>query len=490
MYQNEMFELFISPRLEELWRKLGADKDERHSEVQTLAKILTTQYNNYIQSVEQRCNDTQNKIKEIIHKHKQSMKAFGYTQQEINESVNYSQQLPLNQQLIQAKAGYESFQKICQERITKMETILSEIKKYFEDFGIEPANQGEFSELGDSDLTRERLQRMQQQLEKLKVEKLKRVDRVIKLKEAISSLASELSITVEEDIIHFMTQSIVTKSSIESLEECCNHLKQIRADRVEQISQMAVEITHLWDLLDIDDNYRNQFLARHSTLGADVIASCNAEINRLTDLRDQNLNRLIVSQRKEVVDLWNSLHVPQDERLEIAQDDDIKTEFDLLEAEILRLKRYSVEHHDLLESIIEREKIIREYEESKVAVSDPNRLTSRSHAQAKQLMREEKARKQFKTTLPKIERKLYQMLREYKKTNGINFLWDGRPYIELLSHIERGLDNSAAHANRAQSPRRIPGIVSQTSKTLPNRRAKSPRIPNEHRKYMSVNPPR
>jgi hypothetical protein len=50
-------------------------------------------------------------------------------------------------------------------------------------------------------------------------------------------------------------------------------------------------------------------------------------------------------------------------------------------------------------------------------------------------MREEKARRQYRKVLPKVEKKLLQLLTEYRAANERDFEWDGRPYVERLADV-------------------------------------------------------
>ncbi len=159
-------------------------------------------------------------------------------------------------------------------------------------------------------------------------------------KKRIALQASELGLTVEQDVPTFLRQCIVTTDSITALESRADSLEKLRAERVALVSQMAVEITHLWDLLGVEEQVRQRFLSKHLTRGADVIVSCRSEIEKLVVPRDVELDSLIVPQRQEVLDLWESLNVPENERRKIEHNESVTVEFGELENEVPRLKKF------------------------------------------------------------------------------------------------------------------------------------------------------
>ncbi|KAH0791790.1 Microtubule associated protein (MAP65/ASE1 family) [Histomonas meleagridis] len=483
MEKNELFELHIVPQLIELWKTFGLNKDERDSEKQVLNNLLIQEYQKYVESIKTKCKNMQNEITNVLQNYESAMKSYGYSKEEINEALKAaSSTLPLRQQLQIANSKYDAFLKSCQERKDKMQFLMNELNKVFTALGIPKEERGEFSELGETDFTLERQARMQKKLNELQTEKQKRIDIVQKLKGQITSLASELSLTIEEDITTFLGKCVVTKQAIQSLKDCAKRLQSIREERVASISQMAVEINHLWDLLEISEEERNHFIARHSTLGIDVINSCQAEIKRLSAQKEEKLQTLIVIQRKELNELYETLHIPIEERNVIKKTNDISDEFSQTEKEILRLKSIYIEFHDIIEVINQREEILRNWNECKVASSDPNRLMSRTHEGAKRLMKEAKARTDYKTVLPKIERKLFSMLKEHKQKTGKDFMWDGELYIKKLeskyslAENDKNVSNTPKPRHKATKVKNRVRVEQTTTPTkCKTARCKSPR---------------
>ena len=71
---------------------------------------------------------------------------------------------------------------------------------------------------------------------------------------------------------------------------------------------------------------------------------------------------MIEGRREEVNDLWTMLHISVENRPHIVSDGkDLALEYKLLEDEILRLKEFQMNCHDILEVIFQREGIISDY---------------------------------------------------------------------------------------------------------------------------------
>ncbi|OHS95732.1 hypothetical protein TRFO_10384 [Tritrichomonas foetus] len=482
----DFIQITISPQLSKMWDKLGLRPEERDAEFSSLQKLLINQYNIYLQTIQNRVQGTQDEVSILSVKLADLMKAYGYNQEEIDQSTEVPQDIPLLQKLQFLKANYETFQQNSKDRISKMESTINVINQYFDALEYPEELRGEYTTLGSTDLTRERLRRLSQKLDELKIEKQRRIDHIGRMKEKINDLAVELSISGEDEITQILRSNSVSASSMNEVENCLKKLTKLRADRVDMISQFAVEITHLWDALQVPQNERDIFLAQHSTLGSDVIDSCVKEIQHLTEIRDSQKKNLLESQKAELTSLWDSLHIPQELRI-LPNGNEI---FGVIEQEIIRWKQFWVENHDLIETINKREKIIADFEACKDTSADPQRLTLRTHEGAKRLLTEEKIRKIYKSQLPKLDKKLIKMLRQYKKKKGEDFFWDGKPYISRLSTSvlrNEGIDNIARNANLLTSPK----TDCHKYQTLPRKysRPNSPRAqPQLGSKYFSFIP--
>jgi SMC interacting uncharacterized protein involved in chromosome segregation len=314
----------------------------------------------------------------------------------------------------------------------------------FDALGTDASERGEFNEVGDSDFTRERIERFGAKIAVLHREKEERLTRIAVIKSDISTLLTDLNTVPQGHDREVLTTESVSTEQIAKLNSLKEKLEHRKSERISQISALAVAITHLWDLLSIDESERMEFLRSHSSLGGDVVESCEAEVARLSGLRDKKLPELISAHRDQVTGLWEAMHIAAESRQQfVPQIGDgpaqanVK-EFDFLQVEIIRLKNLVVELHPIIQMINQREEIVCEYTETLSSASDRNRLMSRGRGCAQQRMRAEKARRRYQVALPKLEKKLSSLLIEYRTKKGTDFEWDGKPYLERLAHVEGG----------------------------------------------------
>jgi protein regulator of cytokinesis 1 len=361
------------------------------------------------------------------------MKAFGMSESEIEETISQSiQNVPLVQQLELAKHCYESFRSVCADRIQTLENLTRIANGFFDRLGTSQHDRGEFSEVGDIDFSRERIERFRGKIQDLKHEIESRTKELESIHGQVTTLLNELGIVLSDDQQRVIGSKSLDPQTVADSKVVLESLEEAKQRRVEQVKQFAVEITHLWDLLNVDDVERGDFLRSHSTISIDVIESCSAEVVRLGQLRDERLPCLIQKHKAEAEDLWNKLHIAPESRPRF-QGGTLVAEFRFFETELSRLKELTAALHPLLNIIGEREEIIHEYLAVSQSTNDAQRLLSRERGSSQQLMREERARRRYTKVLPRVEKKLIAMLKEHKAAKGTDFEWDGRPYVEKLS---------------------------------------------------------
>lgn len=497
--QDKMFEIKIIPKVYSLWDELGVTEEQRTQEIDALNDSFRQLYSEFVSHLSNVCKETREQIIDTHSKHKQAMKAYGVPDNEIEKRFSEEYKIQPNnllKQLEVASHDYETFKLEIAERVNKIENLIHIANELFDLLDIPNEERGEFSALGNADFTRERIDRFKTKIGELSKIKEEREQKRNKLQDSVKNLLKELNTTLkEQDDRETLKSKLLSDPQLEKLDNLRIKLEKVKIQRIIIISEMAVTITHLWDLLSIPDKERTAFLSSHSTIGDDVVNDCKEEINKLSALRDQKLPDLISEQRQEVVNLWNLLHVAVESRPRFEENVENQEstndnneppkqetesernvrEFTFLEAEILRLKKIAVDCHSILESINQREDIIRDYNEVLEATADPQRLMSRGRGYAQQLMKEEKARRRFKTTLPRLEKKLYLLLIDYKSKNGIDFEWDGKPYIEKLSEVQNQLANGGINeqgtlddrGKKKKSKKQIQLENAQKVRTLP-----------------------
>jgi protein regulator of cytokinesis 1 len=434
---DSLFELKIVPEVQTLWDELGLEESERSAAIESLSKELAQVYSHFRDSLLARCAEVRREIASVNDKHRRAKQAFGVPDADIRHQIPPIAPTNLLHQLLQAKQSLGNFQVLIANRIQKLENLVHMAGDLFDAIGTPPDERGEFGEVGNTDFTRERIERFRSQIALLHKEREDRLTRRTLVKSDVSALLTDLNSIAEGDDLAVLNSESLSLDQIDRLCVLRDKLEQKIKERTNEVSALAVTITHLWDLLAIDEAERVAFLCSHTSLGDDVMASCQEEITRLTRLRDAKLPELVAAQRAGVRELWELMHIAAESRPRFAPGSrDAVEEFNFLQQEIIRLKNLLVEFRPIMEAVNQREEIVKEYNDMLRQMQDPNRLMSRGRGRAQQRMREEKARRRYHVSLPKLEKKLYKLLAEYRSKTGTDFEWDGKPYVDTLTRAQ------------------------------------------------------
>ena len=421
------------------WDELGLELEQRNCDIDSIKSEINKIVNNYLETLNSKCESTKEEIEEIKASQRKAMKAFGISEDEIQQTLFSIQPINLLQQLSAAKVSYENFKALCADRLKKFETIVHVAGQLFDTLGTPINERGEFNEIGETDYSRERLDRFKCKVEELKQEIEKRKETVAEIRKDIDKVQKEIcfKLTNEEKEVYASTG--VSSDIIEKNKALLEKLKAAREERVATLNALAVRMLHLWCLLEVPEAKRTEFVKKYATISDEALAACQDEIAKLEKERDEKLPSLMQQQKEELESLYATLHISVEGRM-IFDDDctdkqKIEEQFQQLENEIIRLKDIAVEIHPILVTIQELEEIEKNYEEVQKE-HDPKSYTSRDRSCALQLMKEEKARRRYKVIRPKVQKKLIGLLTKYKEEKGVDFEWDGYPYIEKLQEEE------------------------------------------------------
>lgn len=437
---DEILTIQIPQKTVELWEELGLDNEMRKEDVTELQNAIAKIVEDYHNQVKIKRDKTRKEIEDIQKAHKKTMIAFGISQDEIQNVVFEIHPINLLQQLASAKSAYDTFKASCAERIKMLENLIKKAVEHFNLLGIPESERDDYAVLGDEDFSRERLERLRLKVEDLEkdIEQKKAVkDEYIK---EINGIQKELSAKLSSQEEACLNSPLVTPEVIEGCRQLLERLQVAKAHRLKEITELALKITHIWDTLNTPDSERKVLLNKYTTISDEVLEKCQQELRNLHAKLDEKLPVLIESHFNSLNDLYNTLHIPVEGRLII--DESCKTgpmaaeAFQKMDQEIVRLKELNLKLMPYIKIITQIEDIRSEYLEM-TQNHDPKNYTSRDKNSAIQLMKEERARRRYKVSLPKLKQKIIVMLQKYKKENGSDLEWDGRPYIDKLNEDEQ-----------------------------------------------------
>ena len=223
--------------------------------------------------------------------------------------------------------------------------------------------------------------------------------------------------------------------------------KRGRERKLKDLKQM---IEGLWDRLGIEDFDRKRFIAGNRGCGLRAINEFEAELDRLNELKRQNLHLFVEDARYKLQELWDSLYFSEEEMLDFTPAfSDVYSDALLSahEGEIARLEALKEQRAPTLQLIDRHRSLIKDREDLAASSQDASRLLTKGTKGEKRdptrLLREEKMRKRITKELPKIEVELKRTLENWENEYG-------RPF---LVHGERYLDELAATAAKALPPR-------------------------------------
>ncbi|MCJ1247404.1 hypothetical protein MMC30_004618 [Trapelia coarctata] len=284
------------------------------------------------------------------------------------------------------------------------------------------------------------------------------------------------------------TESVIVKNYRDSPEQLGLHESDInrlqakrdklvdeKQNRERKVKELKTMIEGLWDRLGVEELDRKRFLAGTRGCGLRVINELEAEMDRLNELKRQNLHLFVEDARYKLQALWDNLYFCEEEMLEFTPAfSDVYSDALLSahEEEIARLEALKEQRLPTLQLIDKHRSLIKDREDLAASSQDASRLMLRGQKGEKRdptrLLREEKMRKRITKDLPKIEVELRKTLERWEDDYG-------RPF---LVHGQRYLDEMAATAAktlppRSKTPNALPAPVKVPTKPPANSRAGS-----------------
>ena len=286
----------------------------------------------------------------------------------------------------------------------------------------------------------------------------RRVESVGTISEEIVNLWAELGTpqaqTDDSIIKHYKSapeQLGLHESDISRLSGRRDKLLEEKRQRERRLKELKTSVEGLWDRLGVEDMDRKRFLAGTRGCGLRVINEFEAELDRLNELKRQNLHLFVEDARYKLQELWDTLYFSEEEMLEFTPAfSDVYSDALLSahESEITRLEALKEQRLPTLQMVEKHRSLVHDRDELTASSQDASRLMMKPQKGEKRdpgkLLREEKMRKRIAKELPKLEAELRKVLERWEEEYGRPFLVHGEPYLEEI----------AASAARAPPPPR------------------------------------
>ena len=255
------------------------------------------------------------------------------------------------------------------------------------------------------------------------------------------------------------------QQDIQTLQTKRDRLLDEKRGRERKLKELKSVVEGLWNRLGIEEPERKKFLAKNRGCGLRVINEFEAELDRLNELKRQNLHLFVEDARYKLQTLWDELYFSEEEMLEFTPAfSDVYSDALLSahEGEIERLETLKEQRLPTLQLIDRHKSLIKDREDLASSSQDGSRLLAKGAKGEKRdptrLLREEKIRKRIAKDLPKVEVEVRKTLERWEDEYG-------RPF---LVHGTRYLDELEAAAAKTLPPRsKTPSVPASTTVKVP-----------------------
>ncbi|XP_074863324.1 protein regulator of cytokinesis 1 [Carettochelys insculpta] len=220
--------------------------------------------------------------------------------------------------------------------------------------------------------------------------------------------------------------------NIAALRELLQQLEARRALHEAACAELRSRVVELWDRLQVPTEERNTFAAYMTGSRAKTRKALQFEVDRLEELKLQNLKMVLEATRAELATYWDKCFYGPEQRRAFApyyDEDCTEALLQLHDTEVGRVKCCYEMHKELFEAVQEWEENWRLFLELERKATDPSRFANRGG----NLLREEKQRTKLQKTLPKLEEELKVRIEAWEQEREEAFLVNGQRFMAYVT---------------------------------------------------------
>lgn len=279
--------------------------------------------------------------------------------------------------------------------------------------------------------SKEDLEDLERRIRTLEQEKVNREKTFRRLKSNLARLMEELEQkpnssfehSILSDVEDLFTLSHRNLQQVKHLNE--EYEKKVKNNEKESL-QLQEQIRRLYDRLGVDPIERDHFLGTIWGYTPSTLKKLREELQRLEELKKQNMARFINQLRRELEILWEKCYISEKDRNAFTPYTSENYTEEVLQAhdkEVQRLQKYFAENKHIFFKIKQRHELWRKLMELEERANDPNRLFGNRGCS---LLQEEKERKRVKNEMPRVEKELEDLVLAWETQHGHPFLVDGK----------------------------------------------------------------
>uniref|UniRef100_A0AAR5PCS4 Protein regulator of cytokinesis 1 n=2 Tax=Dendroctonus ponderosae TaxID=77166 RepID=A0AAR5PCS4_DENPD len=249
-----------------------------------------------------------------------------------------------------------------------------------------------------------------------------------------------------------------TKNNMAQLECFVAELEKIKQSIEDDIAHLRSRIEDLWNMIDTDLKYRDDFRTLHIGRSLDVLDKLREELHRCEVVKKENIQNFVEKLRSRLEEVWKKCHCS----------DSIKSSFtcfysncytedllDLHEIEIGKWEKYYEDNQQLIQLLEKHKELWQEV----IVLEENAAAADRYKNRGGNLLQEEKKRNKLSKIIPKIEAEILALCEEYTKNNGgAIFTTFGEPpdaaiqYLHQKRDVDRRMKLSARKMQRELTP--------------------------------------
>jgi len=397
----------------QMWMQMGIGKTRREQRIAEVFELLTTVIGNIYEGEKKH-------LEEVIEYRDKKLK-------EINEFLS---DLSLNPYVIPDDVSlmqlaklmhikYEELKAIRDERMNMMTELKSTRAKLCLALGIQPKSFTMATNIPSED----ELIQLQSYISDLAKEKSKRSAKYQTLRKMIQSLFTETEREPYDDfekelLFGDVNQFILSDENIRRLQALHAELEAEYSRNNEQRKTFESRLVNLWNRLEVTQTERDLFLAENCGCKPSVLKSLAVEIDKYEELKRQNIGIFIGKIRPELDEWYEKCCCSDDDRESFKpflEDDDFSEELlEVHEKELEKWQQFYTENESVFTKLNRWKELWLKLHELESKMSDPSRFNNRGGA----LLMEEKERKQLHKGLPKLQKDLQALGKEWSDRNG------------------------------------------------------------------------
>ena len=422
-----------------IWDDLGLTAGEKEYAVECLKEEIKQIKQDYLESLKARRDQIIANIKRrkttlvtIIHSVKKP--------EEINESEieALATKGTLRERSAELDAATKLYIHEYEKASEKFISVKVQTDELFNKLGYTAEERGEFNEIGYEDLSDERLERFYDKKAELDQEVSKRIELLGRNEEKIKEILAELDEKMASNIQEIFEKSIIKVEAFDAMEKYFDELQAIKHARHSKYVELAGKLSNLWELFETPDEEKRKFISNHQKLSTQSLQECFDEIQRLSQYKIDQLPSLIKRALERINEACIFLHKSPEEEEELLQSvEDLKDNqqdyFEALNELCMQIQHEIALATPILKMIEQREEIKQAYNEyvQNENESKKGELSKENDIQLN--IKADKAQRRYKFVLPRLERKLYISLLEFKHATGYDLTYDGVEYINIIT---------------------------------------------------------